>query len=43
MENHRDVVIVGAGAAGLSEVLVLTRARADVLVIEDATRSEGRS
>jgi thioredoxin reductase len=37
MENHRDVVIIGAGAAGLSAALVLTRARANVLVIEDGT------
>ncbi|MDQ6524441.1 NAD(P)/FAD-dependent oxidoreductase [Nocardioides sp. LHD-245] len=37
MENHRDVVVIGAGAAGLSAALVLTRARANVLVVEDGT------
>lgn len=37
MENHRDVVIIGAGAAGLSAALVLQRARANVLVVEDGT------
>ncbi|MFE7135646.1 NAD(P)/FAD-dependent oxidoreductase, partial [Streptomyces sp. NPDC057638] len=35
MENHRDVVIIGAGSAGLTAGLVLARARADVLVIDD--------
>ncbi|MEU4392728.1 NAD(P)/FAD-dependent oxidoreductase [Kribbella sp. NPDC023855] len=35
MENHWDVVIVGAGAAGLTAGIVLTRAQADVLVIDD--------
>lgn len=35
MDNHRDVVIIGAGAAGLSAAIVLTRARSDVLVVED--------
>ncbi|MGP3988874.1 NAD(P)/FAD-dependent oxidoreductase [Streptomyces sp. 3N207] len=35
MENHRDVVIIGAGSAGLTAGIVLARAQADVLVIED--------
>lgn len=34
MENHRDVVIIGAGAAGLTAGIVLARARADVLVVD---------
>ncbi|GAA1979525.1 NAD(P)/FAD-dependent oxidoreductase [Microbacterium pumilum] len=33
-ETHHDVIIIGAGAAGLSAGLVLTRARADVLLID---------
>ena len=33
-QEHHDVVIVGAGAAGLSAALVLTRAQADVVVID---------
>jgi thioredoxin reductase len=37
MENHRDDVIIGAGAAGPSAAPVLKRARADVLVVEDGT------
>ncbi|WP_433003719.1 FAD-dependent oxidoreductase [Kribbella sp. CA-294648] len=35
MKDHRDVVIIGAGAAGLTAGIVLTRAQADVLVIDD--------
>ncbi|MGC5224467.1 NAD(P)/FAD-dependent oxidoreductase [Micromonospora sp. DT81.3] len=33
-KQHHDVIIIGAGAAGLSAGLVLTRARADVLLID---------
>jgi len=33
-ETHHDVIVIGAGAAGLSAGLVLTRARADVLLID---------
>jgi thioredoxin reductase (NADPH) len=32
--SHRDVIIVGAGPAGMSAALVLARAQASVLVIE---------
>lgn len=32
--RHHDVIIIGAGAAGLSAALVLSRARADVLLID---------
>ena len=32
--RQRDVLIIGGGAAGLSAALVLTRARADVLLID---------
>ncbi|MEY7971718.1 NAD(P)/FAD-dependent oxidoreductase [Saccharomonospora xinjiangensis] len=35
MDNHRDVVIIGAGAAGLSAGLVLARAQADVVVVDE--------
>lgn len=35
MENQRDVVIIGGGAAGLSAAIVLTRAQARVLVVDD--------
>ena len=33
-KRHHDVIIIGGGAAGLSAGLVLTRARADVLLID---------
>lgn len=35
VDDHRDVVIIGAGAAGLTAGIVLARARADVLVVHD--------
>lgn len=35
VENHRDVVIIGAGPAGLTAGIVLVRAQADVLVVDD--------
>ncbi len=35
MEKHRDVVIVGAGAAGLTAGIVLARARASVLLVDE--------
>ena len=35
--NSYDVAIIGGGAAGLSAALVLTRARRDVVVIDDGT------
>lgn len=35
VENHRDVVIIGAGAAGLTAGIVLARAQAKVLVVDD--------
>lgn len=35
VDDHRDVVIIGAGAAGLTAGIVLARAQADVLVIDD--------
>src|SRR5512141_1904173 len=34
MNNQTDVIIIGAGAAGLSAGLVLARAQANVLVID---------
>lgn len=33
-EQHHDVIIIGAGAAGLSAGLVLARAQADVLIMD---------
>jgi thioredoxin reductase len=33
-KQHHDVIIIGAGAAGLSAGLVLTRAQADVLLVD---------
>jgi thioredoxin reductase (NADPH) len=35
VDDHRDVVIIGAGAAGMTAGIVLARAQADVLVIDD--------
>ena len=35
--NSFDVAVIGGGAAGLSAALVLTRARRDVVVIDDGT------
>ena len=35
VDNHRDVVVIGAGAAGLTAGIVLTRAQAGVLVVDD--------
>ncbi|MFD1502406.1 NAD(P)/FAD-dependent oxidoreductase [Streptosporangium lutulentum] len=35
VENHRDVVIIGAGSAGLTAGIILARAQADVLVVDD--------
>ncbi|MCY7288432.1 MAG: NAD(P)/FAD-dependent oxidoreductase [Cryobacterium sp.] len=34
LKTQHDVIVIGAGAAGLSAALVLARARADVLVID---------
>lgn len=34
MKDHRDVVIIGAGAAGLTAGIMLSRARSNVLVID---------
>jgi len=33
-EKHHDVIVIGAGAAGLSAGLVLTRAQADVVLVD---------
>ncbi|MBN9112412.1 MAG: NAD(P)/FAD-dependent oxidoreductase [Pseudonocardia sp.] len=40
MQRH-DVVIIGAGAAGLSAALVLTRARRDVVVLDSGSPRNG--
>jgi thioredoxin reductase len=34
IEQHHDVIIIGAGAAGLSAGLVLSRAQAEVLIVD---------
>lgn len=41
--DHHDVIIVGAGPAGLSAALILGRCRRDVLVIENADRRNAAS
>ncbi|WP_241974416.1 FAD-binding protein [Cryobacterium mannosilyticum] len=42
LKTQHDVIIIGAGAAGLGAGLVLGRARADVLLIDAASRATRR-
>ena len=40
-QKHHDVIIIGAGAAGLCAGLVLARAQADVVIIDSGKPRNG--